>query len=544
MIFRAITDVCSRALGLGEHRASIESPFATVSDFFNSFSEASQSSAGVKVTPQNAMTLSGFWRGVNLIAGDVAKLPLVPYRRDEQDPDDSFVDTEHPAFKLVRREANRSEHISSFRFFQDIVGHALVWGNGWALIERDFEGNPTNLIPLMPDRTSYVTDRDGRRWVETEIVENGRERIVKVDPFLVYHLRGISFDCEEGLKLTSFARESIGRQLAKAKFKSKFFRNGGRIGGVLQLDPEDKKAASKRRNQITEDSFREKYESIDQSFKTIVLEGYAKFHAAQQTFSDSQMVESDDSDLVEIANYFGIPPHKLGAKSQSSYGSIAEENRAYYDSCLSHWLKRISDECDVKLRSVEEKNNDTVFFQHVVEALLWADAKTLSVIASQGIKNRWLTPNEVRKWFNLRKIEGGDELADLLNKNKQSGDGAVDNPDSQVDDDGSKEPNEDLARALALMLLEIRTRYVKRIAVQARKAAKNYVNFNDFLNRRIDDHKDAGTEMFAAALECCRAAGIEPTEDPEKIFVEVKTRLSKAHEVGEAAVEFVLREIA
>jgi hypothetical protein len=68
-------------------------------------------SSGINVNPQTAMTYAPVYRAVNLISQDVAKLPLVVYRRNGEGKDKA---TAHPAYRVLRYQTSRS--MSAFEF--------------------------------------------------------------------------------------------------------------------------------------------------------------------------------------------------------------------------------------------------------------------------------------------------------------------------------------------------------------------------------------------------------------------------------------------
>ena len=362
-----------------------------------------RTTSGLRVTPQMLLKVAALWQGVSMISGDVAKIPLEIYRR-AQGNDDRQVENKHPAYRIVRRRPNRKQ--SAYQMRRQLILHALIWGNAYAIIERNGAGEVIGLLPLLPDRTccqeSYSNDPYARTIYQSEI--DGRMEYF--DEHDIYHLQGISFDGKEGLELFLYARDTIGKILARENFSSKFFKHGGRVGGTLQLkNVKDKQARDRK-----ESEFRKLYEDPDAAFKTVVLRDWAQFHAAQASFADTQMVEIEQNDVRTVARLLNMPPHKLGAQGTTSYSSLEQENQAYYDNCLSHWLTEIESESHLKLFSEPEQRDNELYFEHTVGALLWADSKTVSAIATNGVRGGWLRPNEARKWFNLPRDPDGDNL--------------------------------------------------------------------------------------------------------------------------------------
>ena len=71
-----------------------------------------------------------------------------------------------------------------------------------------------------------------------------------------------------------------------------------------------------------EAGFRKTYDSIDASFKTVILRDGAKFHQAQFTPEQTQMTAALYQQVREVARWFNIPPHKLGDDARASYNSL------------------------------------------------------------------------------------------------------------------------------------------------------------------------------------------------------------------------------
>ena len=82
--------------------ARIENPDIPISspEVWQSIFGGGESAAGVEVNASTAMGYSPLWRAVNLVAGDVSRLPLNVYRRMANDGRE--VDRAHPSQRLLR----------------------------------------------------------------------------------------------------------------------------------------------------------------------------------------------------------------------------------------------------------------------------------------------------------------------------------------------------------------------------------------------------------------------------------------------------------
>lgn len=428
-----------------ESRASIESPSVSLNDpaIFDLLG-STPTDAGVPVNEQVAMMLPAFWQAVNLISADVAKIPLNLWRYTDQGTDIEFreIDRSSPAFRVVRWQANEEQ--TAYDFWEMMLGHALVWRNAYAYIKRDGSRNVTGMYPLLPDRT-YREKLNGVWYYRSEI--DGE--IQSFHPNDILHIKGLSFDGKLGLKLCEYARHAIGKIIAAGTLQSKFFKNGGRVGGVLQLPG----AMSKGNRDKMEKGFKQTYSGPDAAFLTVILREGAQFKEAQRSFLDTQMTQVNDQDVGTVARLFSLPPHKLGLKTAAGYKGLEEENKAYNDSCLSPWFHRITAQCWLRLLPMTAKRKLSHWFEHVTGALLWADSKTLAAIATNGVRGGWLKPNEGRKWFNLPPDPNGSQL--LI----PSGMVLAGQPEAQ--------------RSLESLIASTRTRLVKRLRTQAKKHVKH-----------------------------------------------------------------------
>jgi len=381
------------APGIDAKRA-IENPNIPLSspDVWQEVFGSTNTQSGISINPASSLTIAPVFQAINLISGDVAKLPLNVYqRRQDLGVKGRIVDDNHPAQKLIKYRPN--SEMSAFKFWRRIMTHALLWSNAYCIIRRDKAGNPVELLPLLPDRTTPQRTRDGQLFYVSEI--DGELKGFAASNIL--HIEQISITGEADCQLLYKAREAFALSLAAEQFASKYFVNGGRIGGILEMPP----GMTKQGADNLESGFRKTYESIDNSFRSVILRDGAKFHQAQFTPEQTQMTAARDQQVKEVARWFNIPPHKLGDDSKASYNSLEQENRAYLQGCLSHWLKTVESECYLKLLQPMEQESNSHFVEFNTAALVQADISTQYSIYRTGIEAGILSPDEVRAMQNL-----------------------------------------------------------------------------------------------------------------------------------------------
>jgi phage portal protein BeeE len=82
------------------------------------------------------------------ISGMVGQMPLEIRRRLDGGGSEDGVG--HAVWNLLRWQPNDYQTADVWK--ETIQGHAIGWGNGRAVVIRQ-AGRPTELLPLMPDRT-------------------------------------------------------------------------------------------------------------------------------------------------------------------------------------------------------------------------------------------------------------------------------------------------------------------------------------------------------------------------------------------------------
>lgn len=453
--------IASSMAGVFEER-NLENPALSLADaktWEAVFNDSFTAETGDSVTSDKALMYAPLWHAVQLISGDVSRIPLHVYRRRLDISDDARErDRAHPLNRLLAVAAN--PETEAVKFWGRYMLHALLWGNGYAFIDRDGSGQPIGLYNLLPDRTHA-------EWIEGRMlyVTEAGGRLKAMLPEDVLHVEGLSVGSAGGMTVFRMARNAIALGLAQEKFASKFFKHGGRVGGILELPA----AMGKGARDTVETGFSKSYEGTDNPFKTIVLRDNAKFHAAQQSPRDSQMVEATEAQTRQIAHWFNLMPSKLGLSDSVSYNSKAEDNQNYLDTTLSIWLVRIAAACNFKLFG--EQDGD-VFAEHNTAGLLrmntLAQAQAFQILVGSKI----MSPNECRARLNMLPYDGGDEFADPAPK-----------PFGKPED----KPIRSAEQLRALF----------NLTAKARSKAKNSTAFCDWIDFRRDEYR---AEWEAAEL--------------------------------------------
>ncbi len=454
-----------------------------------------KSTAGVDVNRRTVLGYPAAWRAMTLISGDVAKTPLYLYKRTGEQGKER--DKHHPAYPLLRRKSN--PELKAFDFKRVLTHHALMLGNGYAFIEHNNAGVPIALWPLNPEVTYPVREvnRDGgdaQLWYVTRVA-NEEHRIVADD---ILHIKGMGFDGMRGYSVIQVAMEALGLGLAAQKFGSIYFANGSRSDGILMYPGKlDQKGSEALRT-----SWQKMHQGLDNAHKTAVLEGGMKYEQLTITNEEAQFLETRNFEIRQVANLFGVPPHKLGDNSKSSYNSLEQENRAYVDQSLDHWFVAWEEECFDKLLSTKEKRDDSHVIEFLRAIMLRADTKTESEVRRREVNEGLISLNEGRSQMNRPPVPGGDKLR--IPKNIGILGESEEEPQA-TDSTGSA------ARLDAQLVLvsDAVKRVLKIVGNKARRKAKNSSEFIAW----VDADFETGSQAVVGLSEPITRA-VAPLHDP------------------------------
>lgn len=365
--------------------------------------------AGVTVSENNAITLSAVFASARAIAEDVACMPLKVYRklpaggkesaRDEERWMSLPLDRNVNTYDLVHDTPNPDMNDLDFRAL--MIWWMLLWGNAYAEVERGESGEPVSLWPLHPHMVEPKRDDADRLYYRV------RDRDGKVPPRDlaardVLHIHGMSDDGVVGLMITKYAKESFGIYMAAERHTGAFFGNGATLAGVISFDQAFKDQESRK---LWIDGFNRVYSGARNANKWALLDGPgAKVQSISADPEKSQLVETLKFRIEDVARWFRVPPVMIGHNTATPYSNVESLFRVYHATGLKPPALRIEKEFTRKLLV----DKPDLFVEHVVDSLMWADAKTRAEVHGIRIRSGVTSPNEAREVENMNPYEGGD----------------------------------------------------------------------------------------------------------------------------------------
>lgn len=381
-----------RALVRTELRSSLADPDPWLQWWFNG---GGTSKAGVIVNEQTALAFSAVFQAIRVISEAVASLPFPTYRR--LSPRGKERVTGHPAYRLLNRRPNPD--MPAYVFRETLMGHVLLWGNGYAEIERTGGGVPVALHVLRPDRVYPELDPADRSLVY-RVYQPGKPAAV-LRPDDVLHLRGLGFDGLVGYSPIRLGRQAIGLGLAAETFGASFFGNGARPQGALKHPGKLSDQAAKH----LRESWEATHGGPENANRPAILEEGLEWVPFTVPPEDAQFLGTRQFQVQEVARWFNIAPHKLMDLSRSTNNNIEQQALEFVQHTLTPWLVRWEEEVQAKLFRADEQ--ETLFAEHLLDHMLRGDATARHAAYRTGIQFGYYSADDVREMENLNPLADG-----------------------------------------------------------------------------------------------------------------------------------------
>jgi len=384
-----------RSWGRKDIQAAISS--APELDEFFRLAIGGPASSGVPVTPTSALGQTTVATALKVLSESVAQLPFKVVR--ERDDGTNEVVKGHPLMKLLSQRGKPNGWQTPFRFREQLTRDVAYRGNGFARITR-VRGQIRELIPISPGRVSVVQSPDFQLTYKITMADGKPQEFEPAD---IFHIVGPSSNGFTGDDTVNQQKDAIGLALAQDKDNARIFKNGARVGAVLEHPNQLGEEAAKR----LKESFEEIYAGSDNSHKTAVLEEGMKLKTAAMTSEEAQALESRKFQRSVIASIWRIPPHMVGDLEKSTFSNIENLARQFVDYALMPWLDRWEQEAGCQLLTDTDRAAG-LFIELDPNQLLRGDSKARADMWTKGIGGRWLNPNEVRNELNLPPYDGGE----------------------------------------------------------------------------------------------------------------------------------------
>lgn len=350
-----------------------------------------------RVTPDIAQRHATVFACCNIIAGDLAKVPLQVMQEDRKTGRLAPV-REHGLHYLLNVESTFG--VPAILTRANLVYGFALRGNGYAYAPRDAAGQPLLIEHVGVDRCHLL--REGRaRFYD---FEDGAGVQRRAPARAMVHLRYLAEDGWIGRSPLSVAAESVGLALAGQEAAA---RNAGgvQMRGYVKLED----------NFEDDDASRRGIKRIREMLNDPEIEGWPvvgmndEIATLDMSAADQELLSSRKFDREQIAALYRMPPSKLQMLEYGVKANGQQQSIDYKTDCLTHWGNLVQRFMGLSLLTRAEREAGLLLV-HNYDALMEATTAERYTANSRAIGGPWKTVNEMRRDEGLPDVAGGDDL--------------------------------------------------------------------------------------------------------------------------------------
>lgn len=352
--------------------------------------------SGAAVGVESSMRVGTAWRCVNIISGACGNMPLDLNRRISAT---KRAPAEDHALRRVLRRPNGWQTAQEFR--KMLTAWKLLRGNGYGL-KITSRGQVIEIWPMHPDRVE-PRQLDDMSIVYDYTTKSGRRVTLQQDEVL--HLRGLTLDGVKGLGVIQYAREALGLAIQTEQAGARLFKQGVIVPGALKTA----NALSQQAYDRLKADMATNHAGAENAHKWLILEEGLDVAQIGLSAEDAQFLETRDFQRIDIAMFFGVPPHLVGIVDKStSWGSgIEQQNTGFVQYTLDDHFVCWEQSCDRDLLTEADR---AAGLYHRVErkGLLRGDSKARKELYQSALQWGWMNPDEVRAAEDMNPREDGE----------------------------------------------------------------------------------------------------------------------------------------
>jgi len=358
---------------------------------------AGQSDAGAPVTERTALTLSAFYRGLEIVSGSIGGLPLRTLRD---------VDGARTRFTSLFDNPGAVVGMDLYNWKKIQVLHKILWGDAFLRHYFNAAGALVGMGPIHPSCVKVEWDagaEGGKLYSFNEVVDGkvGKVRKVELDRTGMTQVMGTSLDGLRGLSVLTLARTSLGGAIAGDKAAAKLWRNGMMLGGLVTPPPE----ADPDEVDAGVDKINSELTGVENAGSIRALNQAWKFTPWSMPAKDAQFLESRQFSIQECARWLGVHPNLLmDPGAVSTWGTGVEiQNRSLGRFTLTNHTIPMQEAYSAALRGERFVEFDYAGLER------GSPREEIDLLLAQ-VDGGLLTLNEARKIRNLPPVDGGDVL--------------------------------------------------------------------------------------------------------------------------------------
>ena len=398
----------------GKHAAPLpeqKSQTLTLNAFLDLLEAENRVYSGEQVTPQNAMKCTTIQGIVRALTNAIGSYPVSVGQTTRNKSGITIEDRPDHAVNKLLLAPNIIQ--TNTEFYRMIVQHIALYGNFYALKGQANTGPISYLRPIEDPTVVSVDDVNWNTGVTYKVNFKGGDKFLP-QKNVVHITSGIlDSDGVSGKSPVELCRQAIGICLAAEKLIAQLYGNNdvptmALIGGMFRSEED---------YDLWKTKFKEaRGQASDGRGGTLLLpEGMS---AKEMSFKpiDAQLLEMRKFQRIEIAQVYGVPPHKLADLERATFSNIEEQSLEFVRDVAKPWVRLIAQALTRDLFRVEDRRAGYIVRFDMEDATEGKLNERLDAYG-KGYEIGALNPNEIRQrmGMNPRTDEGGDAYVTPLN---------------------------------------------------------------------------------------------------------------------------------
>lgn len=334
----------------------------------------------------SALKNSDVLTAVSIIAGDVARFPLIKKSIDGKYVEDSDLNY------LLNTKATKSASARTWKFA--MVVNAILTGNSYSRILRDPRtGKALEFQFYRPSETT-VEETDEHELIY-RFVDSLTGKEIACQSNDVIHWKFFSHDTILGRSPLLSLGDEIALQEEGTKTLLKFFKDGF-SSGILRLKGAQLSGEARQKARMDFEKMREG----SAGGSPLVFDDTQEYSPLEIDTKVLQLISSNNFSTAQIAKVLRVPSYKLGVNSPNQ--SVAQLMDDYVSNDMPFYLDAITSELGLKVLSQKDRRLYRIEF----------DTRSVTGFSVDEVRNmvnnQLLTPNEGLEHLGLPKSDNTD----------------------------------------------------------------------------------------------------------------------------------------
>jgi HK97 family phage portal protein len=343
---------------------------------------------------------------IEFLARNIAQLGLHLYELVGEN--DRRRDRTHASIAVLNRP---NWYTTRYRLIEQTVQDMAIFGHAFWIKARRRRGSQLEgLFAVPPSRMAIAGDL----YPTAYRYSNEANKAVDLAPGDVVHFR--HYDPIDGLRGVSpleALKGIVAESRAAANTRLAFWKNGAKLGGVIQRPKEAGKWSVEARDRFRR-QFDERYTGTGNAGRFPVLEEGMTFEPVVSTMVDAEAVSTWKLSREEVARAYHIPLPMVGILDHATFSNIKEQHRHLYQDCLGPWLEMLSQELELQFLP-EFAGTESRYLEFNIAAKLAGSFEEQASALQTLVGRPVMSVNEGRARLNLSSKDGEDDIAAPLN---------------------------------------------------------------------------------------------------------------------------------